>query len=141
MMRSVRNRALALCTLVAVLALEACGSQGQTAVPAVPLAPGLAGSPSAAPVHPLNVLPKKLAFTTTRKLKLRISERKYRGKFAITVTPAGIVRISSRHPKGPDARVIVTAQSAGAAVIVVRDDAGGLVPIQVRVTQGVIVIQ
>ena len=90
---------------------------------------------------PLKASPKKLNFTTAPTMNLTVSESKYTGKFKITVSPAHLIGLSSKSPKGPTAKLTVDRATAGSGKISVSDDHGGKKSVPFTVTQGVIIIQ
>jgi hypothetical protein len=124
--------------LAAVLALAACGGQnavpgGTTVPPPIPARRHAASKPS--------VSPKALDFKTTPTLKLKVSEAKYTGPFALSVSPAGMVKLKPTKAKGPSATISVTALNAGTGTLTIKDNHGGTAVVKVTVTQGVIIIQ
>jgi hypothetical protein len=139
--RFIRITGLALSASVLALALGACASSDRAFAPSTMDAPAAAVHLAPAATPKLGVSPAKLNFTTKPTIKMTISESKYTGKFKIAVSPAGIVKISTKSAKGPHAKVTVTAVAAGKATISVSDDQGGKKSVPVTVTQGVIIIQ
>jgi len=125
---------------VAVLALTACSGarpglepSGVAAVPNAALAPFAAAK--------IGSTPSKLNFTTTPSMKLTVSEKKYTGKFTLSVSPSNLVKLSPSSAKGPSAKITVTASNAGTGSISISDQNGGKAIVPVTVTQGVIIIQ
>ena len=132
------------CASMLALALSACGGSQPSALPGAGggMAQNAASSPfkTSAP-GPLKASPTKLNFTTAPTMKLTVSESKYTGKFKISISPKHLISISSASPKGPNAKLTVTAKHAGAGKISVSDDHGGKKSVPFTVTQGVIIIQ
>jgi hypothetical protein len=125
--------------LLAALALGACSGLQSGAVPAAGAAPAGERAPLASP-GALKVSPAKLNFTTSKELKILVSEVNYTGRFELSVSPR-IVKLSAHKIVGPKARIHVTAATAGIGSITITDDHGGRKRVPVTVTQGVIIIQ
>lgn len=88
---------------------------------------------------PLVVKPSKLAFTSTKVLKLSVSEAGYKGAFKVTVANAKVAGIKGR-VKGPSAKLKAIAKAAGATVLTITDSLGHKAKIPVSVTTSVVVI-
>jgi hypothetical protein len=130
------------CASVLALALSGCGGSQPSALPgAGGMVQNAASAPLTSSPGPLKASPKKLNFSTSPTMKLTVSESKYTGKFKISISPAHLIGISSKSPKGPNAKLTVTAQHAGSGKISVSDDHGGTKNVPFTVTQGVIIIQ
>ncbi len=54
-----------------------------------------------------------------------MSESKYTGKFKLIASPLHLIKLSSKSPKGPTAKLTITALQAGSGKITVTDDHGG----------------
>jgi hypothetical protein len=130
------------CASILALALSGCGGSQPSTLPA---AAGIGQNAASAPLKttpgPLKAAPTKLNFSTAPTLKLTVSESKYTGKFKISSSPSHLIKISSKSPKGPTAKLTITALSAGSGKISVSDDHGGKKNVPFTVTQGVIIIQ
>jgi hypothetical protein len=131
------------CASMLALALSACGGSQPSALPG---AGGMVQNAANSPLKtsspgPLKASPKKLNFSTALTMKLTVSESNYTGKFKISISPKHLIGISSKSPKGPNAKLTVTAQHAGSGKISVSDDHGGTKNVPFTVTQGVIIIQ
>jgi hypothetical protein len=130
------------CASMLALALSACGGSQPSALPgAGGTMQNAVNSPLTSSPGPLKASPKKLNFSTALTMKLTVSESKYSGKFNISISPAHLIGISSKSPKGPSAKLTVTALHAGSGKISVSDDHGGKKSVPFTVTQGVIIIQ
>jgi hypothetical protein len=81
-----------------------------------------------------------LNFATAPTMKLTLSEKGYKGKFKLKVSPSHLIKITGAG-KGPAAKYTVTALNAGSGKILVTDDQGGKRSVPFSVTQGVIIIQ
>jgi len=126
---------------VAALALGACSGSHGGLVPAAGMAaPDAAQSPLKAAPSKLKTTPAELNFATKPVLKLRISEAKYSGKFKISASPKGLIKLSSTKGNGPNAKISITALKAGSGKITVTDDQGGKKVVPFTVTQAVIII-
>jgi hypothetical protein len=130
---------------ILALALSGCGGSQPGTLPGTS---GMVQNFADAPLKstkpgPLKTTPTKLNFTTAPAMKFSVSESKYKGKFKITITssPSKVIKISSKSPKGPTAKLTVTALHAGSGKITVSDDHGGKRNVKFTVTQGVIIIQ
>jgi hypothetical protein len=129
------------CASILALALSGCGGT-QSALPGT----NGAGqselvSPLKKPAPPkLSAKPAQLNFATAPTMKLTVSEKSYKGKFKLKVTPAHLIKIKGTG-KGPTAKFTVTALKAGSGKILVTDDQGGKKSVPFSVTQGVIIIQ
>lgn len=88
---------------------------------------------------PIVVKPAKLTFTTTKTMKLSISEPGYEGAFKVTLADSKVARFKGR-AKGPSSKLKVIAKSAGATVLTIADSQGHKVKIPVSVTTAVVVI-
>jgi hypothetical protein len=130
------------CASILALALSGCGGSQPGALPGGAGMVQNAASPlkSTTP-GPLKATPTKLNFTTAPTMKLTVKESKYSGKFKLAVSPAHLIKLSSKAPKGPTAKVTITALAAGAGKITITDDHGGKKSVPFTVTQGVIIIQ
>jgi len=95
---------------------------------------------SGAAQSPIAVKPSKLAFTTSKQIKLVISEQGYKGAFDVSVANAKVA-IFKGHPKGPSAKIKVVAKGAGATTLTVGDDKGHKVKVPISVTTAVVVIE
>jgi hypothetical protein len=141
MRHSTRSLIMPACASILALVLSGCGGSQPSALPG-----GMAANSASAPLKttvpgPLKAAPTKLNFTTAPTMKLTVSESKYTGKFKISASPAHLIKISSKSPKGPTAKLTVTALHAGSGKISVSDDHGGKKSVPFTVTQGVIIIQ
>lgn len=93
----------------------------------------------AAAKTPIVVKPSKLAFTSTKILKLSISESGYKGAFKVTVADSKVAGFKGR-TKGPSSKLKVIARGAGATVLTIADSQGHNVKVPVSVTTSVVVI-
>jgi hypothetical protein len=127
---------------ILALALSACAGSSPTALPGSAVTQSTIAAPfkTTAP-GPLKATPAKLNFTTVVTLKFTVSEKSYTGKFKVSASPAGLIKLSSAAPKGPTAKLTATAINAGSGKISISDDHGGKKSIPFTVTQGVIIIQ
>jgi hypothetical protein len=128
------------CASILALALSGCGGT-QSALP------GTTGAAQSAQISPfkskapkIGAKPAKLNFATEPTMKLTVSEKSYKGKFKLKVSPAHLIKITGVG-KGPTARFKVTALKAGSGKILITDDQGGKKSVPFSVTQGVIIIQ
>jgi hypothetical protein len=128
------RRYLAIAGSVALLA--GCGAQ--SSLPASTPAQLFAIAPH---TTKLVTKPAKLDFTTSPKLRLKVTEKGYTGPFKFALDPTGIVKIKPAKGKGPSLDVEVIAVSAGKAKLTVTDENGNDKIVPVTVTQGVIIIQ
>jgi hypothetical protein len=132
-----------ICATILTLALSGCGGSQPSALPG---AAGMVQNAASAPLKTtppgsLKASPKKLNFTTAPTMKLTVSESKYTGKFELVASPKHLIKLSSKSPKGPSAKITITALQAGSGKITVSDDHGGKKSVPFSVTQGVIIIQ
>lgn len=88
---------------------------------------------------PIVVKPSKLAFTSTKILKLSISESGYKGAFKVTIADSKVAGFKGR-TKGPSSKLKVIAKAAGATVLTIADSQGHKVKVPVSVTTSVVVI-
>jgi hypothetical protein len=118
---------VALCTLA-----TACG--GSSASPATTL-------PTTAPVAPLVLAPKSLAFSASganAAQTVSVSETGYAGAFTETDTCSGIASVSPADGSGPSATYTVTPLAAGTCTITIHDTNGqkSAVAVGITITQG-----
>lgn len=85
------------------------------------------------------VKPSKLAFTSTKIIKLSVSESGYKGTFKVTVANSKVAGFKGR-AKGPSTKLKVIAKAAGATVLTIADSQGNKVKVPVSVTTSVVVI-
>ena len=140
-----RNRTLSLilpaCASILTHALSGCGGSQPGALPGPATMTQSAAIAPSITTGTLKATPTALNFTTSPTMNFTVRESKYTGKFKLAVSPKHLIKLSSATPKGPTAKVKVTAVNAGKGTISVSDDHGGKKSVPFTVTQGVIVIQ
>lgn len=130
------------CAAILAFALSGCGGSQPGALPgAAGMVQNAASAPLKTTTGPLKAAPKALNFTAAPTMKLTVSESKYTGKFKLVASPKHLIKLSSKSPKGPIAKLTITALQAGSGKITVSDDHGGKKSVPFSVTQGVIIIQ
>ena len=130
----------ALLSAAAIVALSACGNETArggafASTPSTPMV-----SLAKASGHVI-ASPATMNFTTVPGLKLQIKESGYSGTFKLAVSPGNLVKLSTKSPKGPSAKLTVTASNAGKGMITVSDSSGNKATVTVTVSQSVIIIQ
>jgi hypothetical protein len=119
-------------------ALAGCGPAASLPPAASAAAPPAASAKAAHAA--VTVKPAKLDFTTSRKLELKITESGYSGGFKLSIANGKIARETGT-AKGPESKVRVIAEAAGATTLTVADALHHSVRIPISVTTAVVVVR